>query len=237
VDHKVNHSDGWLTNDLESSISEVNVPTVDGSPIVCFESHLVAGLGLPPIKFLVAIMNFLGCELVHFNPNTIAALSCFSVLCECWLGIAPDTSLFCHFYSLAQYDKVIYSGTRLSLRRHHQKDYIKASFKGSWNGATHKWLLVDMHVASQWTNRHFLPLHIDNKRGEPKMTPCLAALVKRVAELREAGLQACHYVEEFTLQRIHPLDHQEKLTYECLWLTDPCREPGVGKIYNSSYCR
>jgi hypothetical protein len=46
-------------------------------------------------------MNFLGYELVHFNPNAIAALSYFSMLCECWLGIPPDTSLLWYFYSPA----------------------------------------------------------------------------------------------------------------------------------------
>jgi hypothetical protein len=40
----------------------------------------------------------------------------------------------------------------------------------------------------QWSNKHLLPPHIDDKRGEPKMTPCLAALVKRVAELHDTGL-------------------------------------------------
>jgi hypothetical protein len=94
VDHQAYHSAGWLIDGLESSVSEVDVPTVDGSTMVYFESHLVAGLGLPPNKFLVVIMNFLGCELVHFNPNAIAALICFIMMCECWLGISPDTSLF-----------------------------------------------------------------------------------------------------------------------------------------------
>jgi hypothetical protein len=37
------------------------------------------------------------------------------------------------------------------------------------------------------------------------MTLRLAALVKRVAELREAGLKAGHYAKEFTIQRIRPL--------------------------------
>jgi hypothetical protein len=67
---------------------------VDGTTVVCFESHLVAGLGLPPNKFLVVVMSHLGCELVHFNPNSIATLSCFTMLCECWLRIAVDTNLF-----------------------------------------------------------------------------------------------------------------------------------------------
>jgi hypothetical protein len=77
------HDLGWLTGNLISFILEVDIPTTHGSTVVCFESHLVAGLGLPPSKFLVAIINFLGCELVHFNPNAITALSCFMMLCEC----------------------------------------------------------------------------------------------------------------------------------------------------------
>jgi hypothetical protein len=77
-----------------STILKVDVPTTHGSTVVCFESHLIAGLGLPPSNFLVVIMNFLGCELVHLNPNAITALSCFFLMCECWLVITPDTSLF-----------------------------------------------------------------------------------------------------------------------------------------------
>jgi hypothetical protein len=93
------HRFGWLTDNLLSTIPEVDVPTVHDSTIVCFESHLLARLGLPSSKFLSSIMNFLGCELVHFNPNAIAALSCFAMMCECWMGIAPDTSMFWYFYS------------------------------------------------------------------------------------------------------------------------------------------
>jgi hypothetical protein len=65
------------------------------------------------------------------------------------------------------------------------------------------------------------------------MTPCLAALVKRVAELRDTGLRACHYAEEFTLQRIHPLDHRDKLAYECPRLADPDHDPTDSKILTS----
>jgi hypothetical protein len=93
------HRFGWLTGNLISSIPELDIPTIHDSIIVCFESYLITGLDLLPSKFLSAIMNFLGCELVHFNPNAIIALSCFAMLCECWLGIAPNTSLFWYFYS------------------------------------------------------------------------------------------------------------------------------------------
>jgi hypothetical protein len=98
--HLAYHNFGWLTGNLISMIPEVDVPTIHDSTTICFESYLITGLGLPSSKFLSSIMNFLGCGLVHFNPNTIAALNYFAILCECWLGIAPDTILFWYFYSL-----------------------------------------------------------------------------------------------------------------------------------------
>jgi hypothetical protein len=78
------HEHGWLTGNIISSIHELDIPTVEGSTVICFESHLVVGLGLSPSKFLVTIMNYLNCELFHFNPNAISALSTFVMLCECW---------------------------------------------------------------------------------------------------------------------------------------------------------
>jgi hypothetical protein len=191
---------------------------------------LVARLGLPSSKFLVAVMSHLGCELVHFNPNAIAALIYFMISCECWLGIVSDTSLFWYFYSLARYKNVVFSGIKLSLRHHRREEYILTSFKGSWKGASQWWFLIDMHVQLQWVNKHLLPPLIDDKRGELKMTPCLAALVKRVAEFRDSSLQARHCAEKFTLRWIRPLDHREKLSYECL--LEPSHEPAAGKIFN-----
>jgi hypothetical protein len=88
------HDRGWLTDNLVSFIPEIDVPTIEGSTIICFESQLAAGVGLPSSKFLSSIMNYLVCLLVHLNSNAVLALSSFVMLCECWLGIPPDTSLF-----------------------------------------------------------------------------------------------------------------------------------------------
>jgi hypothetical protein len=90
-----------------------------------------------------------------------------------------------------------------------------------------------MHTDPQWTNKHLLPPPIDDKRREPEMTPHLQALVDQVTKLRQASLQACHCAEEFTLRRIHPLNHREKLAYERPWLADPTHEPAAAKILNS----
>jgi hypothetical protein len=48
ADHVAYHAAGWLPGRVESSISDLEFPTVDNSTIVYFESHLIARLGLPP---------------------------------------------------------------------------------------------------------------------------------------------------------------------------------------------
>jgi hypothetical protein len=58
----------------------------------------------------------------------------------------------------------------------------------------------------------------------------LATLVKRVAELCEAGLKACHCIKEFYLWWIHPLGRRDKSTYECPRMVDPNHEPTKGKL-------
>jgi hypothetical protein len=57
-EHHAYHNRGCLLGNVISTIPEC-IPTVEGSTIVCFEPHLVAGLGLPPSKFLVTIMGYL----------------------------------------------------------------------------------------------------------------------------------------------------------------------------------
>jgi hypothetical protein len=223
------HEHGWLTGNVISSIPEIDVSTIEGSTVICFESHLITGLGLPFSKFLVTIMGYLNCELFHFNPNAISVLSTFVMLCECWLGIASDTSLFWYYYSPSRYSKVVYGGIELSLRRHHRDKYIPSSFKSCWKRSQERWILVDMHKLVSWGNRLLFPLIIKDKRNKLPMNDRLTTLVKRVAELREVGLKTCHCVEEFHLRGIHSLGHRAKLAFKCSWSFDPSREPAESK--------
>jgi hypothetical protein len=145
-------------------------------------------------------MNYLGYSLVHFNANAIAVLSSFAMLCECWLGIPPDSSLFWNYYSPSRYAKFIYGRIGLSLRRHHQDEYILTLFKGCRKNSEKKWFLVDMHVQSSWENKLMFPPVVKAQRKESLMNTQLAALVKRVSELCEVGLKACHCIEKFYRQ-------------------------------------
>jgi hypothetical protein len=129
ADRKAYHDLGWLSGNLISFIPEVDVPTVEGSTVLCFECQLAAGLGLPPSKFLSSVMSYLRYSLVHLNANAVSAVSSFAMLCECWLGIPPDTSLFWYYYSPARYSKTIFGGIGLSLWRKCRDEYIKVTFK------------------------------------------------------------------------------------------------------------
>jgi hypothetical protein len=48
------HATGWLPGVVLCSTTPLEFPTIDRTIIVCFESHLMCGLGLPPSKFLVS---------------------------------------------------------------------------------------------------------------------------------------------------------------------------------------
>jgi hypothetical protein len=67
------------------------------------------------------------------------------------------------------------------------------------------------------------------------MTDCLAALIRRVTKLRQAGLEACHCAEEFYLWRIRPLGRRKTLAFESPWLADPSRDPLPGNIFIFSF--
>jgi hypothetical protein len=219
-DRRVYNDHGWLTGNLVSFIPEVDAAIIEGSTIICFESQLVAGVGLPPNKFLPSIMNYLRCSLVHLNSNAILALSSFVMLCECWLGIPSDTSLFWYYYSPAWYTKTIFSRIGFSLRRNRRDEYIKATFKGCWKGAQQKWILIDMHDQPLWVNKLLFPPAIKNKRSEPPMTNRLVALTKHVAELRQAGLEACHCVKEFYLWWIPTVSLRKVIPLSFLCIVD-----------------
>jgi hypothetical protein len=65
------------------------------------------------------------------------------------------------------------------------------------------------------------------------MTPRLVALVKRVTELRQSDLWACHHAEEFNLRWIRPLGPWEKMVYEDPRLAGPSHDPTNSKILTS----
>jgi hypothetical protein len=92
-----------------------------------------------------------------------------------------------------------------------------------------------MHVEPSWVNKLLFPPAIKDQRKEPPIFNRLAALVRRITELRQAGLEACHCAEEFYLWRIRPLDRRKTLAFESPRLADPSRDPLPGNIFIFSF--
>jgi hypothetical protein len=143
------HDIGWLLGGLVCTPTSLEFPTIDRTNIVCFESHLMCVPGLLPSKFLIFVLNYLGCELVYLHLTTIAVLTSFSMLCECWLGIPPNTNLFWYFYSPARYEHKVFSCMGLMLHCNHRDEYLKVTFKGCWKGSSRRWFHVDLGDAPQ----------------------------------------------------------------------------------------
>jgi hypothetical protein len=209
------HATDWLPGVLLCTLTTLDFLTIDQTNIVCSESHLMCGLGLPPRKFLVSVLNYVGCKLIHLHPNAILALNCFSMLCECWLGIPPDTSLFWYFYSPARYERKVFSGIGLTLRRNRRGEYLKVTFRGYWKGSSRRWFHINLGDTPQWSNMHLLPPLLKDKWKNPEETPRLKALIKRVAELHQARLEACHCAKEFILRWIRHVTRWERIAIEC----------------------
>jgi hypothetical protein len=92
-----------------------------------------------------------------------------------------------------------------------------------------------MHVEPPWANKLMFPPAIKDQRKEPPMTDRLAALLRRVAELHQVGLETCHCAEEFYLRWIRPLGRRKTMPFESPRLTDPSRDHLPGNIFIFSF--
>jgi hypothetical protein len=61
---------------------------------VLFFAFLLRGLSFPPHHFLCSLLFTYGIQLHDLNPNTILHITCFIMLCECFLGIEPHWALW-----------------------------------------------------------------------------------------------------------------------------------------------
>jgi hypothetical protein len=78
---------------------------VTAGEFVLFVSYLFYGLALPISPFFLLLLEELGLQLQHLTPHSILQESIFVHLCEMFVGVAPCTSLFRHFFVLVKSGK------------------------------------------------------------------------------------------------------------------------------------
>jgi hypothetical protein len=72
---------------------------------VLFVSYLSCGLALPISPFFFLLLEEFGLQLQHLMPHSILQAAIFVHLCEMFVGVAPCTSLFRHFFVLVKFGK------------------------------------------------------------------------------------------------------------------------------------
>jgi hypothetical protein len=72
---------------------------------VMFVSYLSCELALPISPFFLLLLQELRLQLQHLTPHFILQAAIFVHLCEMFVGVAPCTSLFRHFFVLVRSGK------------------------------------------------------------------------------------------------------------------------------------
>jgi hypothetical protein len=105
-DKELSHAEkiGLLKNDPAESLAagpEI-VPRPPPGFRVIFLAFMLRGLSLPPHPFLRGLLFVYGIQLHDLNPNTILHIACFTMLCECFLGIEPHWALWRRIFAIRQ---------------------------------------------------------------------------------------------------------------------------------------
>jgi hypothetical protein len=103
----VRHLLGWSAPAFARRIRASATPLCDlaTGEFVLFVSYLSYGLALPISPFFFLLLEELGLQLQHLTPHSILQPAISVHLCEMFMGVAPSTSLFRHFFVLVKSGK------------------------------------------------------------------------------------------------------------------------------------
>jgi hypothetical protein len=98
---------GWSVLGLAGRIRVGAAPLGDlaTGEFVLFTSYISYGLALPILPFFLLLLEEFGLHLQHLTPHSVLQAAIFVHLCEMFVGVAPYTSLFRHFFVLVKSGK------------------------------------------------------------------------------------------------------------------------------------
>jgi hypothetical protein len=175
---------------------------------VLFVSYLSCGLALPISPFFLLLLEELGLQLQHLMPLSILQTAIFAHLCEMFVGVAPCTSLFRHFFVLVKSGK---AKDHLSVYYFQKRSDLASAYIPTFGGVRWKNWCGDWVIASTEANdRLALPSdrpRLDWKqwRAKPSLAPEFQFVLDRIKSLAAGGLTSMHVVKDFLKRRITPL--------------------------------
>jgi hypothetical protein len=95
---------GWSAPGLTGRIRAGAVPhgNLAAGEFILFTSYISCGLAMPISPFFLLLLEEFGLQLQHLMPHSILQAVIFVHLCEMFIGVAPCTSLFRHFFVLVK---------------------------------------------------------------------------------------------------------------------------------------
>jgi hypothetical protein len=213
---------GWSTPAFAGRIRAGASPLGDlaAGEFVLFVSYLSCGLALSISPFLL-LPEELGLQLQHLTPHSILQAAIFAHLCEMFMGVAPCTSLFCHFFVLVKSGKANdhLGAYYFQTRPDSVGAYISSLIGARWENWRADWVIV----STEANDRFALPSdgpRLDQKqwRAKPSLVPKFEPVLDRIKSLATGGLKSMHVVDDFLKRRIAPLQQRARL---CCWFTGP----------------
>jgi hypothetical protein len=138
-----------------------------------------------------------------------------------FVGVAPCTSLFCHFFALVKSWK---AKDHLGAYYFHTKSdsavsYIPTLGGVRWENWRNDWVIVSAEANDCLALPSDGPT-LDRKqwRAKPSFAPELLPVLDRIKGLVADGLTSMHVVGDFLKRWVMPLQRRSRL---CCWFTDP----------------
>jgi hypothetical protein len=126
---------------------DVDIPTPNNKEIVVLTSFFQQGFNLPSCEFLHGLLHHYKIELVHLNPNSILQIAVFVHLCETYLAIPPNFSLFKHYFFLkyqpSAAKRQIIGGVSILTRQH--RYFLNVPLKSFLKGWNKRWFYCKNH--------------------------------------------------------------------------------------------
>jgi len=118
---------------------------------VVFVDHVKRGLSLPLHAFVRGLLYVYGLQVHDLPPNAMMQISCFIVLCECFLGVHPHWALWKRlFYVKSTSSGVAHCTGGFLIQSRPNVKYFDMKFCDSVQGWRRRWFyLKDSSVNGQ----------------------------------------------------------------------------------------
>jgi hypothetical protein len=196
------HLLGWSAPSHAGRIRAGTSPLGDlaAGEFVLFVSYLSCGLALPISSLFMLLLEELGLQLQHLTPHSILQAAIFAHLCEMFVGVAPCTSLFRHFFVLVKSGKAKdhLDAYYFQTRADSVGAYIPSLSGARWENWRAKWVIANTEASDRLALPSGGP-RLDRRqwRAKPPLGLEFEPVLGRIESLSTGGLTSMHVVGDF----------------------------------------